>query len=388
MKKYKKKNISIFLVAFVFFFFGMIISQSFFSQKGNKNSLFSEVEEIMEEKYPFEEPTDDEKVYASIEGLVASYHDPHSAFFPPQYSRQFNDDISGEFAGAGMEITMQDSFLVVISPLKDSPAERAGVRAGDIILTIEGEETYGKNLIDLINLMRGKKGTELHIGVKHPGEKKIDNLVITRDIIKIPVLKTDERDEAFIISLYNFNNHAIDEFSAALESFKKSGKKYLLIDLRNNPGGFLTEAIDFLSYFFDENTVLLKEDFGDTGKEELSHTSRGFDLLKGEDEIKVGILINRGSASASEIVAGAFQDYKRGVVIGEKSYGKGSVQEYIQLPQDTSLKVTVSRWLTPHGNQISKKGILPDVIIENMDDKSNDTILEEAIHILKNHTLS
>ena len=344
--------------------------------------LFWKVWKIMEKKYPFKEPKNDEKVYDAIQGLVASYGDEHSVFFPPKYSQQFQEEVDGKFGGAGMEVTAHDGYFIVIAPLKNSPAEKAGVKPGDIIIEIDGQEVAGKDFIDVINLIRGKVGTTLNLTVLRPDDEKKYHLNIVRDIIKIPVLSTHNIDDVFVISLYNFNNEAIKEFKSALKDFKKSHKPFLLLDLRNNPGGYLSEAIDLLSYFIDKGKIVVREDYGDVS-DDRNDESRGFQFLK-DNNFRMGVLINKGSASASEIVAGALQDYKKASIIGETSYGKGSVQELIDLNDNTSLKVTIAKWLTPLGHQISQKGISPDINIEDMSNKDDDEVLHEAVSLLKN----
>jgi carboxyl-terminal processing protease len=384
----EKKNINIILVAISFFILGFYISLYFKKDNNTEKqfSLFWKVWNVMEEKYPFEEPNYDEKMYDAINGLVASYHDEHSVFFPPKYSKQFQEEVDGEFGGAGMEITMKEGYLFVIAPLKNSPAEKAGVKAGDIITHIEGVEVYKQDIFELINLIRGEVGSVLNITVVRLSKQETINLTITRDIIKIPVLDTENIDDVFIISLYNFNEDSMSEFRVALEEFKASKKKYLLLDLRNNPGGYLSEAINLLSYFLNQGEILVRENYGDVRKEEKIDRSKGFGLIKDID-FKLGVLINRGSASASEIVAGALQDSNKALIIGETSYGKGSVQELINLDEKTSLKVTVARWLTPNKKQISKKGIEPDVLIDNIFEKKDEEIISESIDALHEHFL-
>lgn len=383
MNKSKKNNIII--IAIAFFCLGVFTNNFFYKlgkQKENQGRfpLFWKVWNLVEEKYPFKEPSDDDKRYGAIQGLLGSYHDDYTVFFPPKMSKQFHEDVGGEFGGAGMEIIQREGY-VVVTPLKNSPAEKAGIKAGDIITHIEGESIYNLDMYDIISRIRGEIGSTLNVTIVRLDTKKTLDVSITRDIIKIPVVKTETIDDTFIISLFNFNQNSIEEFKEALEEFKSSGLKYLLFDLRNNPGGYLSESVDMLSYFIEQGFVLVKEDFGDSGKEQIIHRSKGFDLLNGI-HYKMGVLINRGSASASEIFAGALQDHKKAIIIGETSFGKGSIQELIDLDDnDTSIKVTVGRWLTPHDHQISHKGITPDVVIDDVN--NDDVVIKEAINILK-----
>lgn len=378
--KINYKNI---ILATAFFALGFISHYFFLTpqhvEQGKDFTLFWDVWKKMEKKYPFTEPSSKEKEYSAIEGLVKSYGDDHSIFFPPKPSKQFLEDVSGHFGGAGMEVAMNHGFLQVIAPLKNSPAEKAGFLPGDIVTHIAGVKTYGKNLNDLISEIRGKIGTSVEITVVRLENEKPILLKLIRGEVIVPVLDNRIIDDNFIISLYNFNQYSKDDFKKAIEKFKKSKKKHLILDLRNNPGGYLNSAIDILSYFFDQGIILVKEDFGDSGKKQSIHRSKGFDILKDYDyDIKV--LVNQGSASASEIVAGALKDYKKAIIIGEQTYGKGSVQELINLNENTSLKVTVAKWLTPLNHQISKIGIKPDVFIENINSLKENDLFDRVIN--------
>jgi len=383
MKKIKIQKI--FIIAGIFFILGFLVSQSLFQIKKPQNfdehsfQLFWRVWNLLEEKYPFEKPKSIDKTYGAIEGLIASYHDDYSHFFPPKSSKQFTEDIHGEFGGIGVEIAQRQGFLIAIAPLKDSPAEKAGMLAGDIITHIEGENIYGKEIDDIISKIRGKIGTIVTVTVARAdkdGNLKTIKLKIKREIIKVPVLDTQEIEDVFVISLYNFNENSAEDFKKAIKKFKKSKTQKLLIDLRNNPGGYLNQAIDMLSYFLPKNDLLVEESFGASNKEKKLHRSKGFQGLTGKKYI-MAVLINKGSASASEIFAGALQDYKKATIIGETSYGKGSVQEFIDLDYGTSIKITVAKWLTPKGHQISKKGIVPDIPFKNLEDMSLKDIVQK-----------
>ncbi len=386
-----KNNYKFLVVGILFFVFGFYMQNAFSSEKSfsayipnnvNKDDfvLFWDVWKTMEKKYPFEEPTESEKRYAAIKGLVDSYNDDYSVFLTPEQAKSFNESVSGEFVGAGMEIAIRDKFLVVIAPLKNSPAERAGLKAGDIITKVDGNFVIGKTLGQIVSEIKGEVGTEVVLTVFRSEFKDPIDITVTRDVIEIPVLKTEIDRGVFVISLYNFNNNSQDRFKEALIKFKKSKSRYLLIDLSNNPGGALFSSTEISSYFLRQGKIIVKENFGDTGKDERIHRSKGYDLLKNVN-YKLGIIINKGSASASEIIAGALQDNKKAVIIGEKSFGKGSVQELIQMDQKTSLKVTIGKWLTPKNRQISKEGIIPDIELNNMSDSS--LIRTDAINTLK-----
>ncbi len=381
----KKNNYNIIIIAILFFAFGYFL-QTKTSQAipkdvdKDKFLLFWNVWETLEKKYPFEEPAESDKRYQAIRGLVSAYEDPYSSFFPPETSKLFKESVVGKFAGIGVEITIREGFLMVIAPLKNSPADIAGIKAGDVISKIDGIKVENQSMDELTTLIRGEVATDVVISVLRVGEEAELDITVTRDIINVPVLDTEIIDGVFILSLYNFNQDSEDQFDQALKDFKNSGKKYLLINLYNNPGGFLSSSVDISSYFVEQGKVIVTESFGDSGKEDRVHRSKGFGLLKGLD-YELGVLINKGSASASEIVAGALQDHEKAIIIGEKSYGKGSIQEVVDLEQDTSLRVTVGKWLTPNGEHISKQGILPDQEIDQMDNA--EAVMYSAVKILK-----
>ncbi len=378
--------------AIVFFLFGFfihwVLSSPVDTHHNKKDfSLFWKVWDIMEEKYPFEQPSFNKKKYDAIQGLVYAYGDEHTVFFPPEYAKQFSEDVGGEFGGAGMEVGVREGLPVVIAPLKDSPAEKAGFKPGDILVDVGGTSVLGKNITDVIDMIRGEVGTRVDIQVVREGAKKPITLHLTRGLIKIPVFETKKIDDTFVISLYNFNRNAIKEFHKALEEFKSSGLHRLLIDLRNNPGGYMLEANELLSYFIPKGEVIVKEDFGKLQQKKEIYRSKGFHFLD-DYPYTLAVLINRGSASASEIVAGALQDYHDALIIGEKSYGKGSVQELIDLDEGASLKVTVAHWLTPQDHQISKKGIQPDVVIQDMEEKDENDVLQEAVKLFQKNNIT
>lgn len=383
---HNKKALSwsnIFLVL-TFFFLGFIF-QSALSQKILKNhsskdlSLFWEVWDTMDKKYPFEKPSDKEKIFGAIEGMVASYKDDYSSFLPPVRSEFFNQTINGEFGGAGMEIGVREGLLVVISPLKNSPAEKAGILPNDIITHVDGVDIAGDSLDEAIGRIRGKIGTKVVIRVVRKYQEVPLDLELVREIVHIPVLETEVMDEVFIIHLYNFNESSDQVFKGALEEFKKSGKKRLLLDVRNNPGGYLNAAVNIASYFLPQGSIIVKEQYGESLDDVTLYRSKGYDLMN-DYPFETMVLINEGSASASEILAGALSENDKALLVGERSYGKGSVQELLSLPQATSLKVTVAKWLTPQDHQISKVGIVPDVAIATSSDEGDgDRQLQEAV---------
>lgn len=304
-------------------------------------------------------PTSKERVYGAIEGLAASYGDPYTVFFPPEEAKAFAEAISGSFAGVGMEIDVKDSVLTVIAPLKGTPAEAAGIKAGDLIAAINGKSTDGISTEKAVSEIRGPAGTTVIITVIRSG-KSID-IPIVRETIQVPETEDgiDEASGTYHIALYEFTSNSATLFDQAFSRFIASNSRKLIIDLRGDPGGYLDAAVDIASHFLPKGAKIVTEDFG--GKEDnIVHTSFGYaDLPTGT---KIVVLIDGGSASASEIFAGALQDNRTATIIGTRSFGKGSVQTLLDLGGG-SLKVTVARWITPDGNWIMGNGVTPDITV-------------------------
>lgn len=304
-------------------------------------------------------PTIKERVYGAIQGLASSYGDPYTVFMPPKEAKQFAESISGSFAGVGMEIDVKDGILTVVAPLKGTPAERAGIKAGDQIVTIDGKSTDGLSVDKAVSKIRGPIGTTVELTIIREG--KAMDIKIVRDTIQVPETEDglDAESNVYHIALYEFTSNSADLFNQAFTRFKASGSRKLIIDLRGNPGGYLSSAVDIASHFLPRGAVVVTED--SDGKEENEvHTSRGYnDLPEGT---KIVVLIDGGSASASEILAGALKDAKKATIIGTKSFGKGSVQTLLDLGKG-SLKITVARWVTPAGHWIMGNGITPDITV-------------------------
>lgn len=300
-------------------------------------------------------PSISEKLWGAIQGLAASYGDPYTVFMPPSEAKQFKDDISGNFEGVGMEVGVKDGVLTIISPLKGTPAERAGLRSGDVILTIDKTSTDGLSTDQAVKLIRGKKGTTVTFNILREGS--VSEISVVRDTIAVPTIETSQEGGVFIISFYSFTANSSQLFSKAMAEFRASGSRSLIVDLRGNPGGYLEAAVSISSHFLPKGAVVVTEDF--KGKQEnVVHRSRGIGGLP--EGTKVVILIDQGSASASEIMAGALQDAGAATLIGATSFGKGSVQELVEI-NGGALKVTIARWLTPAGNSISDGGLTPDI---------------------------
>lgn len=306
--------------------------------------------------------TDDEKLWGAIQGLAKSTGDPYTVFFPPVEAEMFAADISGNFEGVGMEIGMRNGLLTVIAPLEGTPAKRAGIQSGDIVLKIDETFTDGMTIDESVQLIRGEGGTTVNLLVSREGEGEFLEIPIVRDVIQIPTIKTELRDDGiFTIALYNFSAPSTNLFRTALREFVESGSNKLILDLRGNPGGFLSASVDMASFFLPAQEVVVRESYGE-GEKERVHRSSGKNIFN--DSLEMVILLNRGSASASEILAGALSQHGIATLVGEKSFGKGSVQELVDVTKETSFKVTIARWLTPNGTSISHNGLEPDVAVE------------------------
>ncbi|MBU6214657.1 S41 family peptidase [Patescibacteria group bacterium] len=304
-------------------------------------------------------PTAKERIYGAISGLANSYGDPYTVFFPPAEAKKFADTIAGSFGGVGMELDVKNNILTVISPLKGSPAEAAGVKAGDQIAAIDGKSTEGMSTEAAVNQIRGAIGTPVELTVVRGG--KPIAIKIVRDTIQVPETDDglDAKSGVYRIALYEFTANSASLFDQAFERFKSSGSRKLIIDLRSNPGGYLDAAVDIASHFLPKGATVVTEDYG--GKQNnVVHASLGY--MDAPPGTQIAVLIDGGSASASEILAGALQDAHAATLIGMKSFGKGSVQTLFNL-DGGSLKITVARWITPAGHWIMGNGITPDIIV-------------------------
>ncbi|MEK7085180.1 MAG: S41 family peptidase [Patescibacteria group bacterium] len=338
---------------------------------------------IVEDRYAAADGVDRQKmVWGAISGALGSLGDPYTVFFPPEEKKLFESEIRGSFGGVGMEIGIKKGILTVVAPLKNTPASRAGIKAGDKILKIGEEETLDMTTEEAVKLIRGPEWTEVKLLLLQKNKEKPREVTLTREVIKIPVLDTEIREGGiFIIKLYNFSERSPYEFREALRKMKASGSTKLVLDLRNNPGGFLEAAVDVASWFLDTGKIVAREKFKN-GDEQL-YRSRGY---KPFGELSMVILVNEGSASASEIVTGALLDHGIAKVVGEKTFGKGTVQELIDVTDNTSIKVTIARWLTPNGDDITKNGIVPDVEVEQKEEdeaEGRDTQMEKALETVR-----
>ena len=334
------------------------------------------------------------RVWGAIEGLTGSLGDPYTVFFPPEESKSFETEISGNFEGVGMELGIKDDILTVVAPLKGNSAERAGILAGDKILMIDNQSTISMRVDKAVKLIRGKVGTKVKITVVREGKKEPIEFVLTREVINIPTVDTEVKggkmsggkmiDGIFIIKLYNFYSTSPNLFRGALREFIESNSDKLILDLRGNPGGYLEAAVDMASWFLPVGKVVVSEDFGKNAPAQI-YRSKGYNIFN--SNLKMVILADNGSASASEILAGALREHGIAKIVGTKTFGKGSVQEVVKITPDTSLKVTIARWLTPLGNSISENGLIPDIEVKITQEdlnKGKDLQTEKAIEVLKN----
>ena len=324
-----------------------------------------------------------DKVNGAIKGLVASLGDPYTVYLPAKEKKIFQENISGEFGGVGMEVGKKDGLVTVIAPLPDTPAARAGVKAGDRVLKINSSSTAEMEVDEAVNFIRGPKGTPVAITFFRDGVKEPMVKTLIRDTIAIPTIDTKERpDGVFVIQVYNFSGNVTGLFQNALRKFADSGSDRLIIDLRGNPGGYLEAAVNMASWFLPKGALVVTEGHRDSSQNK-EYTSEGYNVFS--DKLKMAILVDKGSASASEIFAGALQEHKKAILVGEKTYGKGSVQQMVDLPGDGSIKLTIARWLTPQGRSISHDGLVPDVVVTASGTgalNGKDLVLEKAAAIL------
>jgi carboxyl-terminal processing protease len=361
---------------------------------------------LLEQKYAganAASTTEQDKLWGAIKGMVAAQGDPYTVFFPPEEAKIFAQDISGKFEGIGMEVGKKDEYLTVVAPLKNSPAEKAGVLTGDKIIAIDGENVVSVSVDQAIKKIRGPKGTTVKLTVNREGSPKPIDIVVTRDIIDYPTVETEVRipnatgsstiataesgsklrDGVFVLRLFSFTSESPKLFRSALREFIDSGSHKLILDLRGNPGGYLEAAWDMASWFLPAGKVILKEDFGKDHDERL-YKSKGYNVFN--EKLQMMILVDGGTASAAEILAGALREHGKAKLVGTKTFGKGSVQELVKITPETSLKVTVARWFTPNGHNLSKDGLVPDYEVKITPEQikaQQDPQLDKAIELLK-----
>lgn len=348
---------------------------------------FWEVWDLLDEKFTSASSTlkisDEDKVNGAIKGMVRSFGDPYTVYMPPTESEAFNEDISGNFSGIGMEVGMRDNTITVISPLPDTPAEKAGLISGDLIIKIDDINTDGMSIDDAVRKIRGEKGTSVNLTVFRKGDTEFRKFTVVRDTIIIPTVKTEVKGNVFVLKIFSFNAVAEMKTQEALREFVNSKADTLVLDLRGNPGGYLQSAVAISSFFLPTGKVVVREHFSENEEEKLYRSSGK--TFREFGKKKMVILIDNGSASASEILAGALKEHEAATIIGTNSFGKGSVQELIDLPSGGALKVTIARWLTPNGLSISDGGLKPDIFINRTPQQRLDNIdpqLDAAVDFL------
>ena len=305
-------------------------------------------------------PSDQQKIYGAISGLVNSYGDPYTVFFPPKEATVFNEDVNGSFGGVGMQMDANaKGQILVTSPLKDSPAAAAGILSGDVITSIDGTSTAQMSLDEAVQIIRGPVGTTVKLGILHPGATKEVLISIVRQTINIPIIDTKNENGVFTIALYSFSANSGDLLRGALRQYFESGDTKLILDLRGDPGGYLDQAVSIASYFLPVGDTIVTEDTKGHGQNTV-HRSLGYNVFAGK-KLSMAILVDQGSASASEILAGALQQHGVAKLVGTRTFGKGSVQQLVDLGGGAELKVTIARWLTPNGTSISDGGLTPDI---------------------------
>jgi carboxyl-terminal processing protease len=349
-------------------------------------SLFWRVWNTLEEKYVDANELDArELMYGAIDGMLQASGDPYTAFLDPKANESFDESMAGQFEGIGAELEMRNDLITVVAPLADTPADRAGLRAGDIVVEVNGEDVTDTSLLESVSKMRGPKGTEVILGVYREGSNEQINIAIVRDTIRITSVELEMRDQTAVIAVRQFGDNTLLEFRSALSRALNSGASSLVLDLRNNPGGYLATAVDMAGFFLPNNSVVVIEEDGSGNRKE--ERSREVSQTKQVSALPTAVIINRGSASASEILAGALAFHREDVVIvGERSFGKGSVQELVPLPQNTAAKITVARWLTPGGEHIDEKGIEPKIEVERSEEdyrENRDPQLDRALEAVR-----
>jgi len=345
-------------------------------------NLYSEVWNELKQNYVDKAKIKDKDLfYGSLKGLAASLGDPYTVFMDPTAAKEFADDLAGTFEGIGAEVGMRNGIITIIAPLDGMPAQKAGVRSGDKIYAIDGKATVGLTVDQAVKMIRGQKGTKVILTILRGTGAKAQDISITRDVIFVKSVKTEMRkDGIYVIKVSNFNDDTLGLFNTAVAEIVAKKPKGIILDLRDNPGGYLETAVAMASEWVEAGPVVV-EQYGDNKRNE--YPSNGKARLKNYPTV---VLVNGGSASASEILAGAIRDYKKGTLVGEQTYGKGSVQTLKDLSDGSSLKITIAKWLTPGGDFINEKGITPNVIVKYVQsdiDKNVDPQMNKALEILQ-----
>jgi carboxyl-terminal processing protease len=362
----------------------VILNQDGSKDKSLDFSLFWKVWDLLKEKYVDASKLDEKKLfYGAIKGMLAATGDPYTNFFDPEENKRFNEEITGSFEGIGAELGIKNGILTVIAPLENSPAQIAGLRAGDKIIKINGKDTADMILEDAVDQIRGTKGTEVTLTIFRTGEENTEDIKVQRDVINVKSVNLEfKEDNIAYIKISRFGDDTDSGFSSIASKVASQNPKGIIIDLRNDPGGYLDKAVDVASKMIPKSKTVVIEENSSGNQNKLN--TYGGDILS---NFKTIVLINEGSASAAEILAGALREDRDNVTLeGKTSFGKGSVQEFMKLPQGTAAKITVAKWLTPNGNQINNVGIKPDVEVDLTNDdyqNNRDPQLDKALELLK-----
>ena len=354
------------IIFYIILFLNFTFTNSYSNNKlYEKIDLFGEVIEKIKKDY-VDDVNESKMMDSAINGVLQSL-DPYSAYMSPELFNEMQTDTRGEFGGLGIEIGMESGVVKVISPIDDTPAEKAGIKAGDYIVKIGNEQVQGKSLMEAVKLMRGPVGTSIKLTIRRKNVKKPLEFKITRKIIEIKSVNSEilgDKKNLGYIRLKSFNENSDQQFLGVVKKFEKDSKiNGYILDLRNNPGGLLTQAINITDFFLDDGEIVSTK--GRKASETRKFFARKGDQIKGKPII---VLINNGSASASEIFAGALKDHKRAIILGENSYGKGSVQSIIPLRNGGGMRLTISKYYLPSGDSISEVGVTPDIVVEEKGD--------------------
>ncbi|MBT4516634.1 MAG: S41 family peptidase [Candidatus Komeilibacteria bacterium] len=342
----------------------------FFDNEEIDTELFEEVWTLLHDEYLEKSGIDDQDLfYGAISGMVEALGDPHTLFFNPELTKDFSQELEGSFFGIGAEIGRREGFVVIIAPLANTPADLAGLKPGDKILAVDGKDIIGMSTNEAVTYIRGDKGTEVILTIFSKGAEVPRDVSIIRDKIDIPSVIYRLEDNIAIVEITHFNDDTDERFAKVVQQILNNDATGVIIDLRNNPGGYLSTSVDIASYWLEPNSVVVRETFSDKRNDRDYKATKKTSL----SHLKTIVLVNEGSASASEILAGALQDYEIAEIVGMTTFGKGSVQQLMELKDDSSIKLTVARWLTPNGRTIESEGILPDYEVDfSLEDYENE----------------
>jgi len=374
-KNFKLKYVLVILITILINIFNTAYSQNM-DKMYEKIDLFSEVLEKVQDEY-VDEINQAEVMDSAINGVLQSL-DPYSSYMSPKVFEEMETETSGKFGGLGIEVSMEAGVVKVISPIDDTPASRAGIKAGDYIVRIDGNQVQGKTLMEAVSLMRGSVGSSIEITVRRKGLKKAKIFQITREVIEIQsVVSKSIDDKIGYLRLRSFNENSSKQLKKEILLLEKNNKLVgYIFDLRNNPGGLLSQAVKITDFFLDDGEIVSTR--GRKSRENRKFFAKKGDRINGKPLI---VLINNGSASASEIVAGALQDQKRAVLLGETTFGKGSVQSIIPLRNRGAIRLTISKYYLPSGKSISEVGVSPDIKVEEQDEEfSINTITDNQLN--------